>query len=75
MKKSELNQQVRYGNVNAARMVAMKDMRSETVDRSSPKHSKYKREGYVPSKNGEFDLSDAPYFYNYALGFVVSDKQ
>jgi len=66
-------QETRLGSVNAARIVAMKDIRSEIMgveDPKHPKHHRYKRKGFSPFHDGEFDLSDAPYCYNTALGFT-----
>lgn len=59
------------GKVNAAKIMAMADIKGEQRLSSKNKgHWGYKRTGYSPFKNGEFDLSDAPYEYNYFLGYT-----
>lgn len=61
----------KVGSISSARKLAMKDMSSEIVSKDSEKHFRYKRVGYSPYKNGEFDVSKAPYGYNVATGYTM----
>ncbi len=66
----------KVGKANVAKYAALADIKGEMrVSVKDKAHWGYKSKGYSPFKNGEFDLSDAPYDYNYAFGKTVPSFQ